>query len=100
MSARAWLTNRSAGVPPALRAALMDGAIESGNSVTENLMASAAHELSVVLSASPMTRDQALTLLTADAFATYAFEAATDDPSTIGARADAAMKLLAAQVRA
>jgi hypothetical protein len=62
-------------------------------------MNAAARELSTVLAASPMSRSAALSLLTADAFATYAFEAAADDPATLPARAEAAMKLLAEQVQ-
>ena len=44
------------------------------------------------LATEPMTRAHALDLLTADALATYAFEAAADDPSTLSARADEAMR--------
>jgi hypothetical protein len=56
----------------------------------------AREQLSVVLRAEPMTRAQALDLLAADAFATYAFEAAADDPSSLTERADAAMEMFAA----
>ena len=42
------------------------------------------------------SRDTALDLLAADALVTYAFEAASAHPETIGARAEAAMTRIAA----
>jgi hypothetical protein len=49
-----------------------------------------------VLAADPMTRAQALDLLTADALVTRAFEDATSEPATLVARADDAMRHIAA----
>ena len=45
-----------------------------------------------VLESGAVKREVAHELLAADAFVTYAFEAAANEPSTIAARADAAMK--------
>jgi hypothetical protein len=44
-------------------------------------------------------RESALDLLTVDALVTYAFEAAGDDPDTVGERAAHAMHRLAAAAR-
>jgi hypothetical protein len=44
-------------------------------------------------------RDAALDLLAADACVTWAFEAAADDPGTLGARAEDAMRRMAAVAR-
>ena len=49
-----------------------------------------------VLAAGAARREMARELLAADAFVTYAFEAAANDPSTISARADAAMRRISA----
>ena len=101
MNAPGWLRERNEGVPHALTEALQDGAAAGGNEhLSDALMHAAGRQLSKVLESTPMTRAQALGLLTADAFATYAFEAAADEPGTLGARADAAMKHFADQVRA
>ncbi len=45
-----------------------------------------------VLDAGGLPREVALDLLSADAFVTYAFEAAADDPTTITSAADEAMR--------
>lgn len=50
-----------------------------------------------VLDSGAASRDSALDLLSADAFVTYAFEAAADDPTTISARAEAAMRRVSAR---
>jgi hypothetical protein len=47
-----------------------------------------------VLAAKDATREVAFDLLASDAFVTYAFEAAADDPDTVAARADAAMRMI------
>ena len=49
-----------------------------------------------VLESGAAGREMARELLAADAFVTYAFEAAANDPSTIAARADAAMRRISA----
>jgi hypothetical protein len=96
MSATSWLRDRSAGVPGALSATLHNGVDGSdGRTVSDLMMEAARRQLSRVLEANPMTRAQALDLLAADAFATYALEAAADEPETLAARADAAMRMFA-----
>jgi hypothetical protein len=98
MSASSWLRDRSTGVPPALAATLQTGVdTPPGGEVSETMMHAARRQLSRVLEAKPMTRAQALDLLAADAFATYALEAAADEPESLADRADAAMKLFAEQ---
>jgi hypothetical protein len=49
-----------------------------------------------VVAASPMTRAQAVDLLTADALVTYAFEVAAEVPDTLPELATAAMGHIAA----
>jgi hypothetical protein len=50
-----------------------------------------------VLDASAPTRETALDLLSADAYVTYAFEAAADAPESIVGRADEAMRRISAR---
>ena len=50
---------------------------------------------SVLAERSGVARDRALDLLAADACVTWAFEAAADDPSTLGERARDAMRRIA-----
>ena len=96
MSVSAWLRERGDDVPPALASTLQAGvdAAQDGD-VSEMMMHAARRQLSRVLGAKPMMRAQALDLLAADAFATYALEAAADEPETLVARADAAMRMFA-----
>ena len=49
-----------------------------------------------VLAAGTARPEMARELLAADAFVTYAFEAAANEPDTISARADAAMRRISA----
>jgi hypothetical protein len=98
MSASTWLQGRADGVPSALAKTLHAGASAGQDGdVSEIMMHAARQQLTRVLSASPMTRAQALELLAADAFATYALEAAADQPESLADRADSAMRLFAEQ---
>jgi hypothetical protein len=45
-----------------------------------------------VLTSGAASRDSAFDLLSSDAFITYAFEAAADEPDVVSQRADAAMR--------
>jgi hypothetical protein len=45
-----------------------------------------------VLKSGAASRDSAFDLLSSDAFITYAFEAAADEPEVVSARAEAAMR--------
>lgn len=92
-----WL--RDEGVPRTL-VGVLSGRLEQmrpvETDVSTALTRAAGDQLATVLHAAPMTRAQALDLLAADAFATYALEAAADDPSTLTSRADEAMRAFAA----
>jgi hypothetical protein len=102
VNAITWLRDRGDSVPVRLEMVLLaraqraDETDETGEGdVTESLIGAASEQLSRVLDAQPMTRAQALDLLAADAFATYALEAAADDPASLADRADAAMRMFA-----
>ena len=99
MSALGWLRERDDGVPGALRerlrARITRGELSDESDNTDALIRAATGQLTLVLNTHPMTRAQALDLLAADAFATYALEAAADDPATLARRADAAMQSFA-----
>lgn len=62
------------------------------SSLHDPLMNACDGALNRVLKLGAIRRDVATELLAADAFVTYAFEAAANEPSTIAARADAAMR--------
>ena len=59
---------------------------------TDALIAATDASLARVLDSGAASRDSALDLLSADAFITYAFEAAADEPGSVAAHADAAMR--------
>ena len=63
------------------------------------LMDAADGALCRVLDAGTARRERALDLLAADAFVTWAFEAASDDPATISQRAEEAMKRISMRAR-
>ena len=88
MSAARWLDDRADGVPHALSDTLASRLSDpEGVPVADALVRAASEQLSAVLATTPMSRAQALDLLAADAFATYALEAASEDPATLDARA-------------
>ena len=98
-SVGAWIEGRSPEAPDALRAhmrALVAGRRElDGLPIAEALLAAGETALARVLAAEGGAgRETALDLLAADAFVTYAFEAAADEPGTVSARAEAAMLLI------
>jgi hypothetical protein len=98
MKASAWLSAHEAGVPPALVQRLRDSlAARAGRDeeIPDAMVSAATTLLTGVLAARPMSRTHALDLLAADAFATYAFEAAADEPQLLAARARAAMQQFA-----
>ncbi|HYV99584.1 MAG TPA: hypothetical protein VE967_19150 [Gemmatimonadaceae bacterium] len=98
MRARDWLGAREAGVPDALvrrvERALPDTLTNTPPSA--ELASAAVTVARVVVAESSMTRAQALDLLAADALITYALEAACEEPSSLGQRADDAMRAMAA----
>lgn len=62
---------------------------------TEALVTAAEALLRRALRGDPMSRSAAVDLLAADACVTYAFEAASDEPASIGGRAEASMRRIA-----
>jgi hypothetical protein len=96
----AWFGAREHEVPATL-AERLRGSMVAASAAGDGAVADALVDAGVALvrdvaAADPMTRAQALDLLAADALITYAFEAAADDPAQLVARADAAMRALAA----
>jgi hypothetical protein len=94
-----WLRQRTP-APPANLSARIEQALgvrcQADAEAASDLCIAAAEELlRELLSRTSAGRDAALDLLTVDALATYAFEAASEDPETLGARAEAAMARLA-----
>jgi hypothetical protein len=115
---RAWIASRQPPAPTALLEALEVAArgtssASSGDAVTtqrpslaagsptsqlpEELVAVGILSLGRVLDAGAASRDSALDLLSSDAFVTYAFEAAADEPATVAERAGDAMRRISLQ---
>jgi hypothetical protein len=99
---RDWLCERSPSPPDRLRArideALGNTASQPASEAQSVTIAAAEMLLRDLLSRPSAGRESALDLLTVDALVTYAFEAASSDPSLLVARADDAMSRLAALV--
>ena len=87
MNGGAWVAGHVDGVPSALA-----DQVRTAASRHDDLVHAAAQTLAHVLHAEPMTRTQALDLLTADALATYAFERAAGEPASLVGLADNAMR--------
>jgi hypothetical protein len=99
-----WIASRS----PAPPSRLVERVIEIledrpalAKSAPPDALVGAAEALleSVLAARAGDARDAALDLLAADACVTWAFEAAADDPGTLGSRAEDAMRRLAAVAR-
>ncbi|MEO7456649.1 MAG: hypothetical protein ABIY52_10335 [Gemmatimonadaceae bacterium] len=95
-----WLRARPLQPPETLsaRIATVLGAAqhESSDALADVCLDAAERLVADLLRSGSTSRDTALDLLTADALVTYAFEAASDRPETIAARAEAAMVRIAA----
>ncbi len=65
------------------------------DAVAEALLQACEEALDRVLRSADGERETALDLLSADAYVTYAFEAAADDPSRLPALAERAMRRIA-----
>lgn len=95
-----WLATREPVPPPALRArlasALGEWMAEDRRLAAEACLAAGERVLAAVLHDDESSRTCALDLLAADALVTYAFEAAAESPADLGARADDAMRRIAA----
>ena len=102
MTTARWLDERTTTVPPRLAARLDDAlGAERDATVAEvsDVCVNAADALlRNLLRRGSAGRDVALDLLTVDALVTYAFEAASDDPSALRQRAAAAAARFATAV--
>ena len=100
MTVRAWLRVRSPTPPPRLAERIeqvLGARCDADSADASACCVAAAEELLQDLLARPTAgRASALDLLTVDALATYAFEAAAAEPETLVARAANAMQRLAA----
>jgi hypothetical protein len=99
----AWLAARTPAPPPRLivrlREVVGERTGEDGGDVVQ-ICLDAADALLLQLLARPSAgRESALDLLTVDSLVTYAFEAAAEQPQTLGSRAAQAMMRLAAAAR-
>lgn len=94
-----WLASRDPAPPEALRERLHDALgvdlQRSGSDTAAACLAAGERLLAVVLASENEGRDNALDLLAADALVTYAFEAASEEPALLAARASAAMTRMA-----
>ena len=99
-----WVAGHAEQPPAALRARLdailNTEAADATTAVAPALLDAGQSLLVTILGSGSTQRDAALDLLTADALVTYAFEAAADDPSSLDARAAAAMRAIASVVDA
>lgn len=97
MTLREWLATREP-LPPRALAERLDALVAphdlDGADPADVLLDVALELLTVVLREDSTTRQTALDLLAADALVTYAFEAASDDPFRLDARAGTAMARL------
>jgi len=95
-----WLDVRMPAPPDALRrridAGLGDDLHGQSVDVSETCLTAAERLVRALLSENATSRDSALDLLAADALVTYAFEAASERPGDLAARASAAMARIAA----
>jgi hypothetical protein len=95
-----WLDTRTPRPPEALSARLKEvlgASLEQNATETSDVMIDASERLAAQLLAEGATsRETALDLLVADSLVTYAFEACSEQPESIVARADSAMRRIAA----
>ena len=95
MTPAAWLASRRPVPPPALAGRLIEALGAEAHvppaDMSDVLLAASEGLLRRLLTAGRTDRQTALDLLTADAFVTYAFEAASDDAARITSRAQRAM---------
>jgi hypothetical protein len=98
-TAAAWLTAVTPPPPPALasrlRAQLVRHGLLDATATPEVYLVAAVALLDDLLDDGCASRDSALDLLVADAFVTYAFELASDEPARLAERAEHAMHRIA-----
>lgn len=103
MTVREWLRQRTPTAPPDLLARVhetLGSRCDTDAAHASAVCVDAADELLREVLTRPSTgRETALDLLTVDALATYAFEAASDNPESLHERAEAAMARFAAVAR-
>ena len=94
-----WLAMRQPAPPSALegrlRSALGEDTRRDARDAAEVCLAAGERLLATVLRDDDASRECALDLLAADALVTYAFEAASDAPTDLAARAARAMTVIA-----
>jgi uncharacterized membrane protein len=99
MTLLGWLDTRRPIPPPALRARIAAALGESLHSdvsdAVESCLSAGERLVESLLRNNATTRDSALDLLAADALVTYAFEAGSDRPRELAARARDAMTRIA-----
>jgi hypothetical protein len=95
-----WLDTRTPAPPAALlarlRSALGDALALDAGAAADSCLSAGEAVLATVLQAQDSKRTCALDLLTADALVTYSFEAASERPADLAARAANAMSHIAA----
>jgi hypothetical protein len=103
VTVREWLRHRTPTAPADLLARVheaLGSRCDTDAAQASTVCVDAADELLCELLRRPSTgRETALDLLTVDALATYAFEAASDNPNSLPERAEAAMARFAAAAR-
>ncbi len=99
MTVGEWLARRTPAPPPVLRArvelALAESASLDASAATDACLRAAERIVDELLGGNCTSRESALDLLTADALVTYAFEAASESPADLAARAGEAMRRIA-----
>lgn len=98
---RRWIAGRVPVAPPAIVARIDAALVEtaagsSPDPVVDDCLRAAEGILARLLADGATNRSAALDLLTADALATYAFEAASENPDALVGQARAAMARLSA----
>src|SRR5215213_4430820 len=100
MNVAGWLDARRPVPPPALRAridrALNESLHADAGEVVEACLRAGERLVESLLRTNATTRESAIDLLAADALVTYAFEAASERPHELNARAREAMARIAA----
>lgn len=100
MTVAEWLRSRALQPPEALsarlEAVLGESLLLASDTIPEVFLEKGERLVADLLQTHSTSRNSALDLLTADALVTYAFEAASENPSAIATRASAAMRRIAA----
>lgn len=90
-----WVESRTPEAPAELRAHMardLDAGGDAPTDIAQAFMNACEAALDRVLDSADASRETALDLLSADAYVTYAFEAAAEDPGRVLVLADQAMR--------